>query len=46
MKQAKLLSECLHVERACKPMMHVLNKQYISVCEIIHNIIVTAKFEF
>lgn len=46
MKQAKLLPECLHVERAFKSMMHALNKQYVSVCEIIHNIIVTAKFEF
>lgn len=44
MKQAKLSSECLHVERLFKPMMHKLNGQYISAYEIIHNIITTAKF--
>jgi len=44
MKQAKLSSECLHVERLFKPTMHNLNGQYISACEIIHNSIAIAKF--
>lgn len=40
MKEAKLLSECF------KPKIYALNRQYISVCEIIHNIIVITNFNF